>query len=445
MADLNALIAQGAQFQAPLNPFTQYAQMQQLQHGQTANALAQYQLAQAQRADQEANALRQSLPANFDISNPEHVNAVLRASPVGGAALIKSLAGTQAEAVKTQRDQAALIKEHIDNSKATLASVVDQPGYTAWRDYTVKNLPQLAASIPEQFTPDVKNTLLIKADDISKQLTLPLHFGTTGGMTNVGFNPVTGAQVTQGVAATVTPGELLAHQDRVKRLEQDMATGVLTPDSIDFAAQMYAQTGQLPSMGLGKNAANMRAQVMNRAAQIATGGGADTAEQGAAKVISNKMDVAGRSASARTIGTTGAAMTLGANEAQQMIPIAQAYVAKLNPSDYPTLNSAGLFIAKNTGDPTQAGLAASLNALVNSYSRAISPRGVPTVSDKNHAREIIASNMSKGQFAEVFNVMQQEMQAAQKSLTEVRPGTIGKQTPAAPVESNIDALLNKYK
>lgn len=105
MADLNALIAQGYQPQAPIDPFAQYAKMQQLNVGQNQNALAQYQLAQAQRADQEANALRQSLPAEFDLNNPSHVNAVLRASPVGGAALIEKLAKVKNDMLTGQKTQ----------------------------------------------------------------------------------------------------------------------------------------------------------------------------------------------------------------------------------------------------------------------------------------------------------------------------------------------------
>jgi hypothetical protein len=68
MADLNALIAQGYQFQAPPDPFAQYAKMQQLNVGQNQNALAQYQLAQAQRQDVQANALNQ---AYASATNPE--------------------------------------------------------------------------------------------------------------------------------------------------------------------------------------------------------------------------------------------------------------------------------------------------------------------------------------------------------------------------------------
>jgi len=45
-------LAQGVQFAAPIDPFAQYGKMQQLQAGQTQNALAQYQLGAAQRADE---------------------------------------------------------------------------------------------------------------------------------------------------------------------------------------------------------------------------------------------------------------------------------------------------------------------------------------------------------------------------------------------------------
>jgi hypothetical protein len=45
-------LAQGVQFAQPTDPFAQYAKMQQLQAGTTQNALAQYQLGAAQRADE---------------------------------------------------------------------------------------------------------------------------------------------------------------------------------------------------------------------------------------------------------------------------------------------------------------------------------------------------------------------------------------------------------
>lgn len=64
MADLNALIAQGYQFQAPPDPFVQYGKMQQLQQNEQANQLNQLKMQEAQIAAAERNALRGLDPAS---------------------------------------------------------------------------------------------------------------------------------------------------------------------------------------------------------------------------------------------------------------------------------------------------------------------------------------------------------------------------------------------
>ena len=66
MADLNALIAQGAQFAAPVDPFAQYGKMQQLEQGQTVNQLNQMKMDEYQRGLQEQNALRGLDPTAAD-------------------------------------------------------------------------------------------------------------------------------------------------------------------------------------------------------------------------------------------------------------------------------------------------------------------------------------------------------------------------------------------
>ena len=90
----------------------------------------------------------------------------------------------------------------------------------------------------------------------------------------------------------------MAHQDRVARLAAESATGVLSPDTLDFAAQMYTQTGALPPLGIGKGAAQLKAQIMNRAAQIA-GGDGKTAAEAAGSVVANKQNVAGQTAAVK--------------------------------------------------------------------------------------------------------------------------------------------------
>ena len=73
MADLNALIAQGYQFQAPPDPFVQYAKRQQLDQGEQTNQLNQMKMQEYQRGIQEHNALRK-----LDPSSPTYINEVTK-------------------------------------------------------------------------------------------------------------------------------------------------------------------------------------------------------------------------------------------------------------------------------------------------------------------------------------------------------------------------------
>ena len=171
MADLNALIAQGAQFAAPIDPFAQYGKMQQLEQGQTANQLNQMKMQDLQRTAQDYNALRGAIPADFDINNPTHVNAVLRASPTGGAAFLEKFSQGAKERSLASKATNEVLASNLNNSRSLLVGVNDQPAYDAWRAYSVKNVPELQNILPAQFSLEAKDSLLKTADDISKRLT----------------------------------------------------------------------------------------------------------------------------------------------------------------------------------------------------------------------------------------------------------------------------------
>jgi len=105
MADLNALIAQGAQFAKPADPFAQYAQMQQLEQGQRANALAQMQMDKYQQDIQRLNALRSS-------AAPEGVSAEhWRIDPTKALEIAKEQATAAAQAATAKHKNAQIIIE----------------------------------------------------------------------------------------------------------------------------------------------------------------------------------------------------------------------------------------------------------------------------------------------------------------------------------------------
>ena len=168
MADLNALIAQGAQFQAPPDPFVQYGRMQQLQQGQQANQLNQMKMEEMQAANAERNALRQLNP-----TSPDYESQLSRVNPQLGIAYRKEAAAVAAQQATQKAQQAQALKTSLDNHRSFLVGVNDQPSYDAWRTLTAQNIPELASILPAQFSAEVKDSLLKKADDVSKQLTAP--------------------------------------------------------------------------------------------------------------------------------------------------------------------------------------------------------------------------------------------------------------------------------
>lgn len=133
-------------------------------------------------------------------------------------------------------------------------------------------------------------------------------------------------------------------------------------------------------------------------------------------------------ASNRAIGTQQANVSMAANEASKMIDIAQGYSDKVDRTQYPSINAIENAVKKGTGDTNIVQLNTALNGLVNSYARAINPKGAATVSDKNHAREIVNAAYSNGQLGAIFNVMQNEMGAALQSGEAARKSLRGGKT-----------------
>ena len=72
-------------------------------------------------------------------------------------------------------------------------------------------------------------------------------------------------------------------------------------------------------------------------------------------------------------------------------------------------------IQSRTASPELRRLNASVNAIVNVYARAVNPNGVGTQSDKDHAREIIDSAFSSGDFKAATSQMMMEVGAEKKA------------------------------
>lgn len=134
-----------------------------------------------------------------------------------------------------------------------------------------------------------------------------------------------------------------------------------------------------------------------------------------ANLLELGVSAAGATASERSLATQTAKMSTAANEANKMVDVVRETSSRVSRTEFPTINAVANAVAKGTGNKDIVQLNTSINALVNSYARAISPTGQPTVSDKNHARDIINSAYSEGQLGAILDVMQQEMSIAREA------------------------------
>ncbi|CAB5187203.1 hypothetical protein UFOVP160_17 [uncultured Caudovirales phage] len=465
MATLDTNIALGVRPIQLENPVEQYSRMAQLQNAQNQNALAQYQIHKAKREDEATDAMNALYSKHY---NPEtgavNQNALL--ADLASSNLGSKIPDIQSKLLEAQSKAATLAetKQRADTGNFKLK--IDKAN-KAISDIAALNSPQEAVASIDQH---VKNGDIdqSKADMLKGQLAQAPSFGawqksmltnildakekltlTAPKPTEVNLNnkkifidlnpnsPTFQKEVVPQQTVGMTPNEaamLPIHKAQLKvaqdRLQAEMATGNISPNTVDFIAETYRQTGTLPPLGMGPMAASLRSKILERAGQLSMGGD-KTAAEAAADVKSNKAETAGMTSGQRAVGTQIANIQVASNEASKMIEVAKPYVNKVDPTDYPTLNAVGNFVARKSGDPNITGLATSLNSLVNTYARAINPKGVATVSDKNHAREILNEAMSKGQLNEAFAVMQQEMAAAKASGPETRAAMRGGAAPAA--------------
>jgi len=234
----------------------------------------------------------------------------------------------------------------------------------------------------------------------------------------------------------IASGNQALRRDMMDERRQQREDSLLTPEEARFMAKQAwtGDTSVFNNVGRGaqgsQNIKILRSAIMEVGKETGK-----TPEQLAAK----NAEFFGTKAGQRTIGTRTANIEMAVSEAQNVMPIALAASEAVDRTKYPKLNDVLLAVQKGSGDENVVKLGTAVNALINIYSRAIAPSGVPTVSDKDHARDIIAAAYSKGQFRAVTDIMNQEMEAAKKSPGQVRDAMrreiTGEERPTAPAAS----------
>lgn len=216
MADLNSMIAQGAQFQAPVDPFAQYGKLQQLQQNQQANALNQMKMDEYVRGQQESNALRQFLPTLSEGNRSQ-----LLGFGAAGQNLFKTLGegDTQrrlADQAKSQADvnKSTILKNAVAQTRDAVAGIdpTDAPSYMALRESVLAQYPDLAPYMPNAWDANVKQRLITTAASVLEAQKPEPGFTLSAGQTHFprGYTGV--ATAPAAVTAAAVPPSVAEYQ-----------------------------------------------------------------------------------------------------------------------------------------------------------------------------------------------------------------------------------------
>jgi hypothetical protein len=196
-----------------------------------------------------------------------------------------------------------------------------------------------------------------------------------------------------------------------------VANAVLDDDTIhDMAGQYLAgDRTVMQNLGRGAQGAENIVKLRQEIAKQAREAGVDP------KGIVNKFnEQAGALAGQRAVGTRAANISLAANEANNMIPIALAASDKLPRTQFMPWNQMVQSVQKGMSSPELASFVAATNSLVNSYVRAVSPSGVPTDSMRQHAYDMLNAAQGPEAYKAVIATMKQEMDAALRAPSQVQ-------------------------
>lgn len=443
------------QIQSPIN---QMAQLMQLRQAQSQNDLAQFQLGAAQRAEAKdigrTNALAQAGTNDDAIAN-----ALLKAGDLEGyTKFIK----TKRETMKADVD---LTDAKLKQSRLFLENVKTPEEYIAWHEANHKDPilgPMLAA---RGITADQSRARIMQALNTPggfQELLNQSKLGTekfmelnkpqlstkdTGSqLIDRTFEPLSGKITTLSTTnKTPTPGEELRHKDAVARLAAETATGVLSPASLELAANMYTQSGTLPALGIGKGAANVKAQIMNRAAEIATGGGATNATDAAKNILGAKQDIGSQTQAVKAFATGKQGQQVNAfNTAIDHLGTMDKLSDALANGDLKAINFLGNEVAKQTGQPAPTNFNAAKQIVTAEVIKAVVASG-GGVTERQEAERNFANANSPAQLKGVIDTYKQLLGGQLKSLNLQYENTTGRKDFDKKLTPDAKATLAKLR
>jgi hypothetical protein len=432
MADLVALQTMLPQISSPFDQQGKALQLRQMMNA-------------GQQADFEAQQRQQAQ------ADDQSYRAAMQANPTGGAGLLSALAGSgnykgYAQAQKQDLDQrkgnADVAHLGAQTQQANMTAL--NQAFTLHRDQinTVTDPQSAAQWVAAAYKDPTLGPLVSQSgpveDAIARIPTDPAKFaqwklqaGTNADEyvkhttvdANTAANNATSVK-TAGISAAAskysadtnarTASNRLAF-DTEQAKNGDDAT--MDPLAVRMTAQQYlaGDRGALNNFGRGAQGAQNLNAVRLEISKQATAAGLSGAD-----IAAKMAEFDGLKAGQRTAGVRSASIEIAANEVNQLAPIALDASSKVVRSGFLPFGKAQIMFDSNTNDPNLRQFAMANTALVNAYGQAMARGGAATVSDKEHARELLSTSFDQPSYAAAVAQLQKETKAAQAAPKQVR-------------------------
>lgn len=208
-------------------------------------------------------------------------------------------------------------------------------------------------------------------------------------------------------------------QDKINaRMEaKGDAEPTLPPEALSMMAQQYLAGDKSVMQNLGRGAQGAANIVALRAAITKE---ASAKGMTGPQIAAQMADYAGLTAGMRTSANISARVENAISEAKELAPLAIEASKEVARSGLLPFGKAQIMFNTQTNDPALKKFVTANNGLVSAYAGAMARGQKPTVSDYDHAREILTAAQSHDAYVATVNQMYAEMKAASRAPQNVR-------------------------
>lgn len=189
--------------------------------------------------------------------------------------------------------------------------------------------------------------------------------------------------------------------------------GLLSADAVNsMAGRIIAgEKNVLTGLGRGAQGAENIKRVQEEVARRNPEAGA---------ILGKQIEAIAQGAEARTLGTQEAGALRAGTEALGALKIGREQSAKLSRGSWVPVNMAVQAWQKGTSNPELAAYGRAMHTIANTYARAVNPKGLPHEQVINDTVKALSSAQGPEALNAMLDVMQQEIEMAQKSPAQAR-------------------------